>query len=339
MTHVSTIGTNILVGGGHNNNLKEPPQLPKSISYDGKKDWKSFITKFNTFAREQRWNTRERKNNLCWCLDDKAGEFYARLVERDPDLDYFDILDRLERRFDLKELPETAQVYFQYASQHPKESLVDWADRVVSLAMKAYPDLTDNQIYRQAILRVCQGCSDRGAGHYAINMRPATMEDTVDKIRWFQHTDKVMNERPRHEVRSVVYPDTEDREPDDLEEYDQYTVARTFRAKPNDKPKQVQFGALSDDPKPKGNTVQRIEKLETRIEDLDSKLDKIMDRLDTMSVSMAQQMSMSPVRGTTKVRCYGCGKEGHYKSSCPDLPPKVSEIYPYGDLNNDGSDC
>ncbi len=111
-------------------------------------------------------------------------------MERDPDLDYFDIIDRLERRFDLKELPETAQVYFQYASQHPKESLVDWADRVVSLAMSAYPDLTDNQIYRQAILRVCQGCSDRRAGHYAINMRPVTLEDTLDKIRWFQHTDK-----------------------------------------------------------------------------------------------------------------------------------------------------
>ncbi len=124
-----------------------------------------------------------------------------------------------------------------------------------------------------------------------------------------------------------------------MEEYDPVHPWHVLLGqKTNDKPKQVQFGTLPDDPKPKGNTVLRIEKLETKIEDVDSKLNKIMDRLETMSVSMAQQRSRSPVRGSTKVRCYCCGKEGHYKSSCP-ITPKVSEIYPDEDLNDYGSDC
>lgn len=50
----------------------------------------------------------ERKHQLCWTLEDKASEFYSRQVERDPGMDYFDILDRMEKRFDLKDLPETA---------------------------------------------------------------------------------------------------------------------------------------------------------------------------------------------------------------------------------------
>jgi hypothetical protein len=52
-----------------------------------------------------------------------------------------DLIRKLEKRFGFRELPETAQVQFNNARQTPEELLEDWADRVLSLATRAFRDL------------------------------------------------------------------------------------------------------------------------------------------------------------------------------------------------------
>jgi hypothetical protein len=49
---------------------------------------------------------------------------------------YMDLIQKLEKRFGFRELPETAQVQFNNARQTPDELLEDWADRVLSLATR-----------------------------------------------------------------------------------------------------------------------------------------------------------------------------------------------------------
>jgi hypothetical protein len=53
---------------------------------------------------------------------------------------YMDLIQKLEKRFGFRELPETAQVQFNNARQTPDELLEDWADRVLSLATRAFRD-------------------------------------------------------------------------------------------------------------------------------------------------------------------------------------------------------
>lgn len=325
--------------------------LPKSISYDGKKDWKSFITKFNMFAKGQNWTATEKKENLCWCLEDKAGEFFSRLLDRDPNMHFYEILEKLERRFDLKELPETAQVHFTYASQKAGETLGDWADRVVTLAISAYPDLTDGQIYRHSITRFCQGCADKRAGHYTINQRPATMEEALDKIRWFQHTDRIMNERKR-EVRSVVLPTSDE----EMEyDYGTYSVARAFQAEKPKMEKKVHFQQYGGDSKQyqsssqqPDESIQKMGKLEDKVEKMDGKLDKLTQQLETLVIHMGRSRttmrSRSPSRSPTGKRCcFQCGEEGHFKMECPQLVGKREQVTGAArikeDLNDSGSVC
>jgi hypothetical protein len=81
------------------------------------------------------------RDQLCWCLDGKASEYYALLVERNQEMVYMDLIRKLEKRFGFRELPETAQVQFNNARQTPDELLEDWADRVLSLATRAFRDL------------------------------------------------------------------------------------------------------------------------------------------------------------------------------------------------------
>ena len=106
--------------------------LPKNLSYDGKTNWLAFKQKFTRYATACEWTSEECLNCLCWCLTDKAADF---LMERNKHLTYRRLMCRLEKRFGFKELAETAQARFRQASG---ESLEDWADRILTLATKAF---------------------------------------------------------------------------------------------------------------------------------------------------------------------------------------------------------
>jgi hypothetical protein len=161
--------------------------LPMSLKFDGKSNWKAFYAKFSRYAEVSEWTEGECRDQLCWCLDGKASEYYALLIERNQDMAYMDLIRKLEKRFGFRELPETAQVQFNNARQTPDELLEDWAVRVLSLATRAFRDLPETHMYQQAVVRLCQGASDKEAGSYASNSRPKNVEEAIDKMRWFQH--------------------------------------------------------------------------------------------------------------------------------------------------------
>ena len=156
--------------------------LPMSLKFDGKSNWKALYAKFSRYAEG------ECRDQLCWCLDGKASEYYALLVERNQDIGYMDLIRKLEKRFGFRELPETAQVQFNNARQTPDELLEDWADRVLSLATRAFRDLPETHMYQQAVVRLCQGASGKEAGGYSSNSRPKNIEEAIDKMRCFQHS-------------------------------------------------------------------------------------------------------------------------------------------------------
>lgn len=59
-------------------------------------------------------------------------------MSRDYDIDYFKLIRKLEKRFNFVDLPETLQFQFMGAHQNTTEKLGEWADRLLSLAMKYY---------------------------------------------------------------------------------------------------------------------------------------------------------------------------------------------------------
>lgn len=73
-------------------------------------------------------------------------------------------------------MPETAQLKMNSLIQANGESLEDWADIVFQLALRAYKGLPEEHMLKQAIKRICHGCMDKEAGHYAVNQHPDTIE-------------------------------------------------------------------------------------------------------------------------------------------------------------------
>ena len=157
--------------------------LPMSLKFDGKSNWKAIYAKFSRYAEVSEWTEGECRDQLCWCLDGKASEYYALLVERNQEMVYMDLIRKLETRFGFRELPETAQVQFNNARQTPDELLEDWADRVLSLATSVFRDLPETHMYQQAVVRICQGAADKEDGSYASNIRPKNIEEAIDKMR------------------------------------------------------------------------------------------------------------------------------------------------------------
>jgi hypothetical protein len=59
-------------------------------------------------------------------------------------------------------------------------------------------------MYQQAVVRLCQGESDKEAGSYASNSRLKNIEEAIDKMRWFQHNyQAIFGRNARREVKQV----------------------------------------------------------------------------------------------------------------------------------------
>ena len=107
-------------------------------------------------------------------------------MERNEHLTYRRLMSRLEKRFGVKELAETAQARFQQAIQASGESLEDWADRVLTLATKAFKTLPEHYSSKQAVVRFCEGLH-REAGLRVGMDKPANIEQAINSVGWYQH--------------------------------------------------------------------------------------------------------------------------------------------------------
>ena len=233
--------------------------LPRSVTFDGTGNWKAFYRKFDAFANARRWSPDERLNQLCWCLERKASDFFELMMYGEPDLKYCEVLYRLTKRFDHQEPAEAAQLEFSTARQHTDESLSDWADRLNELCAHAFPDIPERALHRQMVLRLCQGCLDKEAGCYALDRHPSSMDDAVEAIRWYQHSRRAVYGKTRPPRAMVVHP-RDEREP----------LVCTVDNTP------LQYGR-EDPPKgsPTSNTEGRLSALEDVVQGLDKKLDKL----------------------------------------------------------------
>ena len=91
--------------------------LPKQLQYDGKSNWLPFKHRFTKYAESSDWTAEECLDCLSWCFTGKAVDFCATLMERTKHLSYRKLLKRFDDRCGDRELPASAQVRFQQATQ------------------------------------------------------------------------------------------------------------------------------------------------------------------------------------------------------------------------------
>ena len=170
--------------------------------FDGRGSWQAFSAKLNLYAYV-RMGFEPPKESTLLVLGGSVSEYFAVLVKREPHLGFADLVRKLEKRFGSRELPEVAQLQFNYERQQPEESHVDWANRLMTLAAHAFADLPDHHVEKQIVHRFCQWCVDREAGQYAIYYCPRSLDEAIDFVRWFQHTHEAIYGKSWKDVRQT----------------------------------------------------------------------------------------------------------------------------------------
>lgn len=173
----------------------QPFMSLKSLKFDGSDkgdDWVSFFGKFEMYAEMANLTDLEKRAHLCWVMTGSAARFCLAKVRRDKNISYADLVKCMEKRFNLRKLTETVRIQFQSACQAPGEDLDEWAERLLSLADKAFLDLPEDYVINEVVNKLCLGCTDKKAGMVASSFRPKTVDEALERIKWQQYNDKAM---------------------------------------------------------------------------------------------------------------------------------------------------
>ena len=291
--------------------------LPKSLKFTGDGDWDAFQLKFTRYMEMKNWTPAEAKDYLCFALEGKASEYFATIINREAAVGYAELMQKLDKRFGQKEIPQTAQVKLLTLKQGSGQSIEDWADEVLQLASKAYRELPEAFMYEQAINRICHGCRDKEAGQFAVNLGLDTIESVIDKIKSYQYNKQAMMEGPKRDVREAsCYYETDS----DGEEQVSARVSRRDMW-------QKRETRIPNNTSRQSNTSSFPTSSETgqgHMGELKNELKAIRKMLELLTSHDQRHTSPSPSRGRSPSprrdgACYQCGGQGHFKKDCPLL--------------------
>ena len=271
---------------------------------------------------------------LIWGLKGKAADFYVLLSNMNEDLTNKHLMSEFGKRFKREELPETLQAQFQNECQDEGETLRDWADRILTLAAKAYKDLPEAWIRRHAIIRFCMGCLDLEAGQHACIKQPKSFEEAMDNLEWFQCINKTSKSRrpsskgtksaPRvnaYTCKSYDDYDTDscsDEEEDESEGYLLSTSDTKQNIHPYSSIHRTDSGLIQRNEFPQsGTSTPGLTEVARQISNVSNEMSTLCSNVSDLTSGIKNMLCEIDNGALQRSSCFTCGSPRHMAKECP----------------------
>ena len=302
----------------------------KFPSFDGKEDWKVWISRFEEIAERRNWDNDMKLDNLLPKLQGRAGDFVFTQLPKDTLKCYPKLVKELNSRFRVVETKRTFASKFSQRVQKPNETVEEYAADLKRLYSKAYQQRDAKTRQEDLVRKFLDGLKDNDARfEIEYNKEPEDIDQAVYHAVNFIQTRRRNQETFADKYKKFVRRATEEISYDTDEEYSSeneelehvYRVPQKSERPASKKPKNEE---VKSEKVASESDIQHKLLTETRdlMQTLVSQIAAIAnDRLGKQTTSLRNNQ---PRRG---VVCFKCNEQGHVIRDCPrNVTVKTEEM-------------
>ena len=307
----------------------------KLPSFDGKEDWKVWVSRFEAIAEKRQWDDDIKLDNLLPKLQGRAGDFVFTQLPKQTLECYSELVKELNSRFRVVETKRTFAAKFSQRVQRPNETVEEYAADLKRLYSKAHQSRDAKTRQEDLVRRFLDGLRDNDARfEIEYNKEPEDIDEAVYHAVNFLQTrrrsnpdafaDKKFKKFARRATDEIVYDSDGEEYQEDVTDIDHvYRIpAKSEKPAVKKQVKQEQKSENVDNVKSGSDDSQKL------LAETKNLMQNLVTQIENIVQSNQGKQTIQPTRFSQQRRgivCYGCHEQGHISRDCPKRVGKAPQ--------------